>query len=785
MIRVIRGGGAGGVGDCTDQNCEELVEGTCRPRYGGCGADCQASTVGHMCCEPGNQYWDDQDACGACSVGKFKALTAWNPCDACPAGQYQDSAGQSSCHLCPAGKYLDETGATSENWCSECEAGQYASSEGQSSCDLCPAGKYLGQTGATSEDLCLQCEAGQYASSEGQSSCDLCPAGQYQDSAAQSSCHLCPAGKYRDSEGADSEDLCLQCEAGQYASSDGQSSCDLCPAGQYQDSAAQSSCHLCPAGKYRDSEGADSEYSCSQCQAGKYASSHGQSSCDLCPAGEYQDSEGQSSCDPCPAGKYKDSEGQEGCLECPENTFSESERATMCANCPAEKYSAPGADRCDCNTGNACMLDGDNGDCIPDCFDQCQNNDECTHEEKCDMCNCGVGKTWDGIFGHCVPCAAGTFKDWEGPQECEPCEWGMYQPEWGASTCFNCPADTYSNDMGAAHCAPCDHGMTSNPGSSECNCPNNMELMKGCVCIRGHYGQACTPCPQGTFKPEPGFAHACETCAPGQTSVGWEDPGKQEHRVFGTFGSSECSPCPEGTFLRGSDCLRCDDFGLDSFCANCDSTGWWSPEGSTKPWHCRPPAFISHLKYDGDVMRFGIKGKGTPVCVDGSFRGEWSGGVCTPCYDEEGSPIPEMCEHRPHFCQLEDFCGTARTEEFMDRARTEHGQNSTGVVADAASLRSTNHLPRAPQAMLWPGTDEKKRQRRSGGEGARGLEGKGTRLVKAPGRWEMRNEDGSKGGWRWEVRPRRVGAGRGAALLHVSRDRETERAGTGVGKLEG
>jgi hypothetical protein len=114
-----------------------------------------------------------------------------------------------------------------------------------------------------------------------------------------------------------------------------------------------------------------------------------------------------------------------------------------------------------------------------------------------------------------VPCAAGLYKDWVGPDACLkcraelyelparatstacPCTIGYYLPEAGPDRlCTACPAGSYTEDVGAVGAAACSVCLWSHT-TSAC-----LENTRPCVCEAGfsatEYGcVACPGCPCG------------------------------------------------------------------------------------------------------------------------------------------------------------------------------------------------------------------------------------------------------------------------------------------------
>ena len=133
-------------------------------------------------------------------------------------------------------------------------------------------------------------------------------------------------------------------------------------------------------------------------------------------------------------------------------------------------------------------------------------------------CECRSGH-WRQSTWTCAPCAPGTFKNTLGDAAtCAACPRGFFQPEAGQDVCTPCPAGTYDpNPDPAANrsteeavCQPCPANATS-----------TMVAAHACVCVPGYtdYASAgvCLLCADNTFQPYYRSGAACTPC-PERTS---------------------------------------------------------------------------------------------------------------------------------------------------------------------------------------------------------------------------------------------------------------------------
>ena len=160
----------------------------------------------------------------------------------------------------------------------------------------------------------------------------------------------------------------------------------------------------------------------------------------------------------------------------------------------------------------------------------CKRGFEGLSASQCTECEIGYFKNNTG-FGNCAACAAGHYNQINASFSCDPCPQHTYQNETAGSTCYDCP-----------------RGWTSDAGSTNCSFSPATQSAQ-CRCRRGYTGpdgEACTLCPQGTYKAEIGST-PCLQCP---------------NSVFSPAGSvsvSQCTGCLTGYFLNTTDnqCIQC------------------------------------------------------------------------------------------------------------------------------------------------------------------------------------------------------------------------------------
>eukprot|EP00961_Rhodomonas_salina_P071968 966337-Rhodomonas_salina.1 len=309
--------------------------------------------------------------------------------------------------------------------CAPCEEGSYKDTVGDGACVTCPATRPLSRTGSHSVENCT-CPVGYTGASP--APCAKCPPHTFKDIIGSLPCFACPdnAGS---AEGSVVEANCT-CNQG-FVGADG-GPCEPCPANTYKGTTGPGVCVectpntvsepgtpgiggcLCVAG-FTGSEG-----ECRECLAGSYKAEVGSQACTLCPADRTHSPEGSlhersctcnvgyegdgARCFACPAGKYKDSTGPGTCSACPD----------------ARAWTSPGATS------------------VAECA--CVAGYEAAHaQQHCQPCAAGTYKAWDGP-GACALCPPASYKHLAGPGLCEPCANNSVSP-FGSDNALDCRCD--------------------------------------------------------------------------------------------------------------------------------------------------------------------------------------------------------------------------------------------------------------------------------------------------------------------------------------------------------
>ena len=291
--------------------------------------------------------------------------------------------------------------------------------------------------------------------------------------------------------------------------------------------------------------------------------------------------------------------------------------ADLCEPCPSNSVSAAGATQCKCDVG---YTGPDGGNCLA-CeagkYKSSTGGDACATcssysvslagSDAAADCRCVAGYEGpDG--GACVACDAGKFKVGAGSQPCSDCPAGSWSPTASVdgsscqcnagysgpdgSICDTCPAGKYKELVGTASCQDCPAASHAVKGSA---------TQSACVCNAGYTGsdggEACTECPTGSHKADPGSS-ACMACASGKysssaaaTSAGtclmcpadsWSPEGS------GSVSGCTCNAGYKGP--AGGACTRCEsgffkEASGDAPCSSCEQ-GYTSPPGSTSADSC-------------------------------------------------------------------------------------------------------------------------------------------------------------------------------------------------------
>jgi hypothetical protein len=259
-------------------------------------------------------------------------------------------------------------------------------------------------------------------------------------------------------------------------------------------------------------------------------------------------------CEICPPGTY--AAGQ-ACYECPPDFVAPEAGSTECVPCPsgASPYTSP-AVLCECDPGFACLnaslpecASGGCAACANDTFKAIPGGEACQA--------CPENATAGGAATECV-CRAGFATAGDGA--CLACAPGTYSAV--NASCTACPNNTFTppdlypwaSPAACVACRVCPSGyeaIGSCEGSSdfECvACPANQSSEAGgrCACIPGFsaIGEACQPCPLGTFKSTLDNA-TCTDCSSGQTTL-----------AEGAASADACAGCEAPSVLVEAVC-RC------------------------------------------------------------------------------------------------------------------------------------------------------------------------------------------------------------------------------------
>ncbi|KAJ1467058.1 hypothetical protein T484DRAFT_1646195, partial [Baffinella frigidus] len=253
------------------------------------------------------------------------------------------------------------------------------------------------------------------------------------------------------------------------------------------------------------------------------------------------------------------------------------------------------------------------------------------------VCTCGFGYTGPDD-GECVPCEAGTYKNYIGDASYCKCLAGYTGVDGDA--CIPCDAGYYKQGAGNTECTQCPTSRSSLPGS---------DSVEACVCPVGFTGEAagvhgmCTACSAGSFKSVVGGT-PCKPCPAGK------------YQAMG--GAVSCLPCPDGsTSVEGSGvCATCPEgtysyTGSQTACTLC-AAGRWSEAGAAVCVTDCPVgtgSSASSLRECHDCSAGTEKGfAGEGICVDcpvNTYASKRSAS-CTACPTDTvsyGDGGPESC----------------------------------------------------------------------------------------------------------------------------------------------
>ena len=534
------------------------------------------------------------DACTLCVPGKFLSDTGARSeveCFKCPT----DSMSPAGSHtvadcVCSAGYTGDPestgTGGDALNQaCLACSTGKYKAIAGTSVCLPCPTGTYVNVTGLAECQACPQhsnsgtnsqsiaaciCNAGFFGSS---GACSACPPGTFKESNGPTACSKCGAGTYSNATGATASSICVACATGAQAKEGSATiadcncnagftgtgrSCDACDSGKYKPGDGSAPCDLCPDATYSETRGAANVASCLRCpvHANSFPGSISPLNC-TCNMG-YSGPNGQQ-CLACAQGKYKDWHGLGACADCPLHTLSaaaaDSNYACVCnsgytgangsacqACLPGSFKVIPGPWRCLlCAGGTYSLTPG--GTAVDTCIACPSNEVSSSGASLLANCTCNVGR--ERSNGNCQACPVAKYKRSSGEEPCEDCPAGRTSAPGGTdvldcvcdlgysgSACGACPKGTYKDQVGTSVCLECATGKFSTTVASisnaACNmCPQHMSSLAAssskhnCSCNPGFVTStagACQVCAPGSFSTD-GAAETCTTCAGGAYSL--------------------------------------------------------------------------------------------------------------------------------------------------------------------------------------------------------------------------------------------------------------------------
>jgi hypothetical protein len=390
---------------------------------------------------------------------------------------------------------------------------------------------------------CLVCVAGTFKPTNGSAACTNCAADTYSTATGRtSSFEPCQVNAVSAS-GSASQDYCY-CKIG-YAHAVGMSTCRICDPGTYNSQLGRTACSNCSVGMYSVNYGAIGSETCLSCPLGQW-SPEGSPNCNfgpansrapagsgsitkcLCDAG-YTGADG-STCVPCEVGTYKDTSGSGACSACPANAVSVSGSASV--------------DACSCIAGHFLFLSPqETRSCLPCAAGSYKNgvgNDNCTScwtgssvsvGESSEQACCPAHSTVNTV------CEAGTCSSsclcnsgYTGPLDipCETCAVGKYKNTTGTEPCGTCAAGSFSDVNASMVCMPCPENTFSEAlGATECSaCPNLTRSAAG--------GSSISACQCGPGYTGAGGLQPCTPCAAGTYKI--------------VAGSGACTACPARTF---------------------------------------------------------------------------------------------------------------------------------------------------------------------------------------------------------------------------------------------
>ncbi|CBY12491.1 unnamed protein product [Oikopleura dioica] len=480
---------------------------------------------------------------------------------------------------CPKGQWSKSVASKGEIYVN-------STSLGVQECNLCPEGRACTREGTFDPiDDSISCSNGYYCpkgsdkskpdgrTCSEQNMCPSgsvdempCPPGTYQNSGKQSKCNFCRKGHYctgneallwredDDIWGKNEDDtLCAYCDCVEGHYCPGNSTAPQpCPIGTYGRDGSKTyskveDCNACDGGHYCDTEGLlQSEMDELICEAGYVCASGSFSATPTgkvelgidgkwsgngkCPLGYFCE-EGSKEPSPCPKGMIGIETGatsedpdssltiefNKTCIFCPPGLF--------CPNEAMKTAEIAGNDECDAFND------------ISTCPVECPEGFFCEAGSESGTIPCGLGKYCPKATPVEISCPMGTYNDIGGLSECIPCEPGYFCPLGILGGTINpqiCPIGTYcpfNNTIVPLSCPPGTYNPVSEVGSE----PISID--------------ACLPCPEGQFCPEPGMggfgSNGTYDCDPGfycESGARERDPDTAEN-----------GPCPAGKYCPNAD----------------------------------------------------------------------------------------------------------------------------------------------------------------------------------------------------------------------------------------
>ena len=605
----------------------------------------------------------DPVACPEGSHANVTGLASAEECFSCPPGMYCERPGLANPSGLCSGGYFCDVNATRAAWL-PCIAGHYCPI-GSGVSTPCPRGTYYPSIRASSVDECLPCTSGSYCGSAGLSRpsgpCDPgyhCPPGQSSPRPPNFNCSagyhcpgntsdplLCPNGTYTDRTHASS---CSPCPAGDYCLEG--AIVTSCPRGYYCPQGTGNDWQPCPRGTYGNSLGLTSHTECVPCDGGMYCSElHLTAASGPCFAGYFcqhgvdrpDPGNGTNATDvcsdsghlgvggtcplghhcplataiplPCRNGSYSPITGLSACLPCPQGFFC-AEGSTDYINqpCPVGYY---------CPEGTASPTQNP---CSPGTYNARSHGKNDSHCLDCDpgsYCSSPGLSSTSGLCDGGWFCTRGatSVRPNSTREGGGPCPVGFYCPT-GSSSPIPCTGGSYCDRRSLAQpTGPCQAGFFCSLASSS---PQPLNMTGG-RCPPGSYclnnSSAPTPCPKGTFSPDPGNTNA-----------------------------SSCTPCTAGSY--------------------CPESGLTRPTGPCLAGYYCPPGQFSPSAFECSRGHYCVNGSAEPRrCSPGSYQNATGRSACETC------PKGYFCDTRlaavvdfvNSTCPAGYFCpsGTARAYE--------------------------------------------------------------------------------------------------------------------------